>query len=145
VWVLPWQIVASFPALAVGVFWIVRILLSEVEAVQGETAEAVKVNVTVPALISAAPGVYTGVSELVELKVPVPEVVHKTLDWFVAVPVKVCVLPWQIVASFPALAVGVFLIIRILVSDVEAVQGETAEAVKVNVTVPALISAVPGV
>jgi hypothetical protein len=55
--VLPWQIVASEPALAVGVFWIIRILPSETDVVQGETAKAVKVNVTVPAVISAAPGV----------------------------------------------------------------------------------------
>jgi hypothetical protein len=49
------------------------------------------------------------------------------------------------VASVPALAVGFILIIRVLLSDAEAVQGEIDETVRVNVTVPAVISAVPGV
>ena len=52
--------------------------------------------------------------------------------------------PWQTVASFPALAV-VFCMVRILVSEAETVQGEIALAVRVKVTVPAVISVVPGV
>jgi hypothetical protein len=57
VWVLPSQIEASFPAFAVGVFWMLRILASVAETVQGEVAEAVKVKVTVPNEMSVAPGV----------------------------------------------------------------------------------------
>ena len=57
----------------------IRILASVAETVQGEVAEAVKVKVTVPAVISAAPGVYIAIGELAELKVPLPEVVHKML------------------------------------------------------------------
>jgi hypothetical protein len=85
------------------------------------------------------------VSEPAEPNVPFPDVVHKTLAWFVAVPAKVWVLPSQIEASFPALAVGVFWMVRIIASVAEIVQGEVAEAVKVKVTVPALKSVVPGV
>ena len=57
VWVLPSQIEASFPALAVGVFWMVRIIASVAEMLQGEVAEAIKVKVTVPAVKSFVPGV----------------------------------------------------------------------------------------
>ena len=67
------------PAKTMGDFWIIRILLSEAETVQGEIAEAVIVKVTVPFEISDAPGVKTGFRILVELKVPFPEVDHKTL------------------------------------------------------------------
>ena len=84
-------------------------------------------------------------SELAELKVPSPEVVQVTLLWFVAEPAKVWVLPWQIFASAPALGTGAFPIITILESDADTVQGEIAAAVKVTVTVPAVISAAPGV
>jgi len=79
------------------------------------------------------------------LKAPLPEVVHNTLAWFVAEPDKVCALPWQILASTPALAVGVFRMFRIMLSEAETVHGDIAEAVSVKVTVPAVISAAPGV
>ena len=85
------------------------------------------------------------VGEPAEPNVPFPEVVHKTLDWFVAVPAKVWVLPSQIEALLPAFAVGVFWMLRILASVAEIVQGEVAEAVNVKVTVPAVKSFVPGV
>ena len=49
------------------------------------------------------------------------------------------------VASIPAFAVGVFWITSILLSETETVQGETADEVIVKVTVPAVISDVPGV
>ena len=62
-----------------------------------------------------------------------------------AVPAKVCVPPWQTVASVPAFAVGVFWMERILGSVTETVQGDVAKAVKVKVTVPAVKSVVPGV
>ena len=85
------------------------------------------------------------VGEPVEPNVPFPEVVHKTLAWFVAVPAKKCVLPSQIEASLPAFAVGVFWMLRIIASVAEMVQGEVAEADKVKVTVPKEMSVVPGV
>ena len=84
------------------------------------------------------------VGEPAEPNVPFPEVVHKTLAWFVAIPAKVWVLPSQMEASFPALAVGAFWMLRIIASVAETVQGEVAEAVKVKVTDPAIISIVPG-
>jgi len=85
------------------------------------------------------------VGEPAEPKVPFPEVVHKTLAWFVAVPAKVWVLPSQIEASFPAFAVGVFWMLRIIASVAETMQGEIAEVVNVRVTEPDAISATPGV
>jgi hypothetical protein len=85
------------------------------------------------------------VNEPDELNVPFPEVVHKTFAWFVAVPANVWVLPSQIEASFPAFAVGVFWMVRIIASVAETVQGEVAEADKVKVTVPKEMSVVPGV
>ncbi len=85
------------------------------------------------------------VGEPAEPKVPFPEVVHKTLAWFVTVPAKVWVLPSQIEALLPAFAVGTFWMLRILSSVAEIVQGEIAEAVKVKVIVPAVLSASPGV
>ncbi len=85
------------------------------------------------------------VGEPAEPKVPFPEVVHKILAWFVAVPAKVCVLPLQIVASLPAFAVGVFWMVRIISSEAEIVHGEIAEAVNVRVTEPDVISVIPGV
>ncbi len=54
---LPWQIVSSVPAFAVGFFLIKSVLLSEAEAEQGEIADTVNVNVIVPTVISAALGV----------------------------------------------------------------------------------------
>ena len=82
---------------------------------------------------------------LVELNVPFPEVVHKILAWFVVEPSKIWVLPSQIEASFPAVAVGIFWMVRIIASVAEMVQGEIAEAVKVKVTTPTVKSFVPGV
>ena len=85
------------------------------------------------------------VGEPAEPKVPFPEVVHKTFVWFEAAPANVWVLPSQMEASFPALAVGAFWMVRIIASVAETVQGEVAEAVKVRVTEPDVISATPGV
>ena len=48
---------ASRPAKTEGACWIVRVILSGTEIVQGETAAAVSVKVAVPAAISADPGV----------------------------------------------------------------------------------------
>ena len=49
------------------------------------------------------------------------------------------------VASFPALTEGNFRIIRILVSDAEFTHGEIDVEVSVKVTVPLVMSVVPGV
>ena len=64
---------------------------------------------------------------------------------FWAEPDNWCVAVWQIVASFPAFATGVFRMISVLLSDAGCVQGKTAEAVNVKVTFPAIMSDVPGV
>jgi hypothetical protein len=44
-----------------------------VESAQGTIPKAVSVRVTVPAVISLADGVYTGLTSEGSLKVPVPE------------------------------------------------------------------------
>ena len=67
------QIVRAVPALTIGVGLIV-ITTWSVTAAQGPAGSfVVNVNVTVPALISAALGVYTALSEVAPgLNVPVP-------------------------------------------------------------------------
>ena len=49
--------VAFDPAFAVGVFWMVSVLLDDAEVEQGETADAVRVKVIVPAVTSDVLGV----------------------------------------------------------------------------------------
>ncbi len=49
------------------------------------------------------------------------------------------------VASFPAFATGNLRMTSILLSDVEFTHGEIAVAVSVKVTVPLVMSVVPGV
>ncbi len=67
----------------------VSIKLSVTSLVQGEIAYAVILKLTVPAVISFEPGVYIAVNEVLSLKVPSPEVVHRTDCWSVAVAAKV--------------------------------------------------------
>ena len=78
VYIDPAQIVALGPAEAVAAFEIVR----DMELVafpQGEFPVAVSVSVTIPALISAPLGVYTGCSIVILSNVPVPVVVQARL------------------------------------------------------------------
>jgi hypothetical protein len=76
------QVLITDPATAVGAAVIVRDFV-DVAFVQPEAALAVKVSVTLPALISAALGVYAArLSEVAFEKVPVPLDVHSTLTWF---------------------------------------------------------------
>ena len=65
------------PANADGTGLIVR-TISSVTDPHGTLPDAVKVSVTVPAEISEIPGVYSGFSKLISLKVPSPDVVHST-------------------------------------------------------------------
>ena len=63
------------PALAVATGLIVSVMLLVI-CVQGFLGIDVNVNVTVPAVISAALGVYVGFKVVVLLKLPVPLVLH---------------------------------------------------------------------
>ena len=78
-------------------------------------------------------------------KVPSPAVVQSTEVWFVAAPDKRYVPVSQIEASVPASAVGESIIVNTISSVASSVQGAVAYAVSVRVTLPAAISAVPGV
>ena len=72
----PEQIVASLPAATVGIAFMVNIITS-LAALQGPAGlSVVSVSETVPEVISAAEGVYSGVSDDASLNVPVPEVDH---------------------------------------------------------------------
>ena len=105
--------------------------------------ETVIVNVTVPAVISTAPGVYVGSSNVPSSNVPSPDVVHKFVP-FVEVAAKVYVAVSQIISvANPASAVGAGFIVNTMLS-VASTQG-ALETVIVKVTVPAVISAAPGV
>ena len=71
------------PAAAVAAPDIVSTLV-DVALAHGETPTAVNVNVTLPAVISAALGVYVGVNVVPPVNVPVPLVPQLTLAWLVA-------------------------------------------------------------
>ena len=62
---------------------IVKVILDNA-SLHSDAALAVSVSVTVPELISAALGVYTGCSMVLSLKLPVPDVAHARLVWYVA-------------------------------------------------------------
>ena len=143
---LPAQTVASNPELTVAMGLIVKTIAS-MAAVQGpEGSSVVIVKVTVPAVISAADGVYTGVKELVLLNMPLPEVVHvKEVALPPPTPDSNWVLPEQIVKSIPALTVAEGGIVRIIAS-LTAVQTPTGSSVViVKVTTPAVMSAADAV
>ena len=72
-------------------------------------------------------------------------VVHERLDALVtAAPLTVCVDPWQMVPSDPALAVGGARMVRVSGSETVE-QGALPIAVRVSTTEPVEISEAPGV
>jgi hypothetical protein len=60
------------------------IVIVDTASLHSDAAFAVSVSVTVPELISAALGVYTGCNMVLSLKLPVPDVAHARLVWYVA-------------------------------------------------------------
>ena len=73
------QVEIAVPAVAVGAWFIVKVLV-DVAFAHGALPIAVKVNVLVPAVMSAALGVYVAsVNEVALANVPVPFDVHTTL------------------------------------------------------------------
>ena len=66
------HIVCEPPAVAVGNGVIVKSIESVAEVHVPAGSSVVNVSVTVPAVISAAEGVYTAVAEVASLNVPVP-------------------------------------------------------------------------
>ena len=114
---------------------------------QGPTGSfEVIVNVTVPAAISAADGVYTGVVILGLLNVPVPEVVQVTnVVLPPIVPANVKVLPAHIEFAGPALTVAAGFIVKVI-DEATATHGPAGSFdVIVKTTEPATISAADGV
>ena len=74
--VLPEHIVASSPALTVAAGFIVNTITSLADKQEPEGSLVVMVKVTTVPLISLADGVYTGVKEVLLLKLPLPDVVQ---------------------------------------------------------------------
>jgi hypothetical protein len=132
------QVVVAGPALAVGPADIVNIF-EEVALLQGELPVAVKVNVTLLAEISAAPGVYVAVvSEVAFAKVPVPLEVHETPVLLeVDDPAVIFTAPVfeQVVIAVPAVAAAGVLMLIVLVVLTNA-QPPGASEVNVRVMVP---------
>jgi hypothetical protein len=73
------------------------------------------VSVTLPAVISAALGVYVAVAVVPLVKVPVPDVVQAIVP-LLEIPEVVKVDPEQILASAPALDIGVLLSLSIILT-----------------------------
>jgi hypothetical protein len=140
------QITASAPALAVAGGDIVRTIWSVTEGQGPAGSFVVNVIVTDPAVISAADGVYTAVSDVALLNVPVPEVVHVELVAPPPIePAIVNVVPEQMVASIPAFAVAGLLIVNTIASETAGHGPVGSLVVNVRVTDPAVTSAADGV
>jgi hypothetical protein len=142
--------VAAPPAEVVGIGLIVS-TIADVAAGQGPApsgSSVVMVSVTVPAVISAAEGVYVVVGSVSSKNPPVPEVVQRIEE---ADPPNAPAVAWvdpsQMVAAPPAEAVAPGLIVSSIASAV-ARHGPTpsgSSVVIVKVTEPAVISAAEGV
>jgi len=109
------QVDTAVPATAVGSAFIIKVLV-EVALPQGEFPVAVKVSVTLPAVMSAALGAYLAfVSELALVNIPVPLDVHNTPLLFVALaPAVIFTNPEleQVDIPAPATAVGRAIIVK---------------------------------
>ena len=137
---------AAGPALAVAPGLMVNTILA-VAAGQGPAGSfVVIVNVTEPAEISDAEGVYVGLVAVELLNEPLPLVVQVSEDAPPPIePANVYVLPAHIAPFTPALAVATGLMVRTN-EEVAAGQGPAGSfVVMVSVTVPAEISAADGV
>ena len=139
------QIVASVPAFTIACLLIVNTMAS-VELTHGEADCPVRVKVTEPAVMSAAPGVYTGCNRVASSKAPVPEVLHNKLVASLCVELLKVYVPAvsQIVASVPAFTTACLSMVRIIAS-VALTHGEADCPVSVKVTVPVEMSAALGV
>src|SRR5512140_1777599 len=111
-------------------------VLVEVAFPQGALPVAVSVKVTLPAVISAALGVYVAsVNEVALAKVPVPLELHVTPVLLVALePAVMLTAPEveHVVTAVPATAVGAAVMVNVLV-EVAFPQGALPVAVSVKV------------
>jgi hypothetical protein len=126
----------------------VRVLLDVAFAAQGELGVAVNNNVMLPALISAALGVYVAVvNEFALANDPVPfGVDHVMPELFVEVEPAVILTapePEQVLTAVPATAVGAPVMVIVL-DDVALAQPAFPVAVNTIVRLPAVISAALG-
>ena len=121
-------------------------VFDEVTIEHGALPVAVRVRVTLPAVISAALGVYVGVKVVPPVKVPLPLVVQFTLtELGELAPVIATPPPVEQVDWFPpAFGAGAATMVKVLV-EVTLPQGEFPVPVKVRVTEPAVISPALGV
>jgi len=142
---LPLHVEYGPPALAVGVAWIVSVAIETAGLAHGETGLAVHVNVRVPAVTSAALGVYVVLASIALPNVPVPFVLHMPDDECVDVAeIRTGLVP-HVEYGPPALDVGVPWIVKFAFDAAVPVQGEIAIAVQVRITLPAMLSAALGV
>jgi hypothetical protein len=139
------QVLKAEPAVAVGAA-VMLIVFVEVTLAQPALPIAVSTSVLLPAVLSAALGLYVAVVNEVEFaNVPVPfDVVQVILAWLVALePAVIFTAPEaeQVNTSVPAFAVGNVFIVSVLLDVALVAQGEFGVAVNVSVTLPAAISA----
>jgi hypothetical protein len=141
------QVGIAEPALAVGAAVIVNVFV-DVAAVHEPALFAVSFIVTLPALISAALGLYVAaVNDVALVNVPVPVDDHAIDDWFVAEePPVIFTAPEleHVARSAPAAAVGGLVKVNVFV-EVAGEHVPVPLAVNVNETLPADISAALGV
>jgi hypothetical protein len=104
------QVDTAVPATAEGAWFIVSVLVDVAFEAHGAFGVEVKVNITLPALISATLGVYVAVvNEPALAKVPVPFDVHVVAAAFKALePAVIFTAPEfeQVFTAVPATAVG---------------------------------------
>jgi hypothetical protein len=128
------------PALAVGAAWIVNVAFDVAGLAHGDTGFAVHVNVRVPAVMSAALGVYVVLASVALPNVPVPLEDHMPDDECVDVAEISTGLLAHVEYGPPALAVGVPWIVSVAFDAAVPVQGEIDIAVQVRITLPARLS-----
>ena len=141
------QVETAVPAEAVGAVVIVNVFV-EVAFAQVPLPVAVKVIVTLPAVISAALGVYVAVvKDVAFANVPVPLEVQVVPALLLALePAVIFTAPLfeQVPTAVPAEALGAVVMVKVLV-EVAFAQVPLPVAVKVSVTLPAVMSAALGV
>lgn len=141
------HVIKSVPAATTGAKVIVIVLVDTAFA-HAVFPVAVNVRILLPAAISAALGVYVHkVNELASVKVPVPfddQIIPALLDALDPAVMFTAPVAEQVITGVPATAVGAGVIVSILV-EIALGQGVLPKAVRVIVTLPAVISAAVGV
>ena len=140
--------VVSTPAFTMGIGFTV-ITIESAAAAHGPAPSGslvVIVSVAVPLVMSFAPGVYSALGSAALSNVPSPFVVHVIDDAPPPkAPASVYVDPSQIVVSTSALTVASVLIVSVMLSVAAGHGPGGSSVVMVSVTVPLVMSVLPGV